>query len=215
MPGRPTLIKKYGNRRLYDTGESRYITLDELSEKIQGGEDVRVVDAKSGDDLTQATLTQIIIEGRGAAQLLPIPLLTQLIRLGDDALAEFFGRYVTGALEVYLQAKRGASAVSQLNPFASLPFAASDAMARMWMASPFGSGGRAPTPPPYMPEEPVEETASADDVAALRREIAELRETMQEQPTPKRRAPRRQKRTAKGSKSSAKSSKSSPKKKPS
>jgi len=183
MAGQPTLIKKYGNRRLYDTGRSRHITLDELAEKIQGGEDVRVVDAKSGEDLTQTTLTQLIIEGRQVARLLPVPLLLQLIRLGDDALAEFFGRYVTGALELYLQVRKGAGAVSQLNPFATLPFAASDAIARMWMSSPFG--GRDPTPPP-MPIQAVEEpAASADDVAALRREIAELRETMTDSPKPK------------------------------
>ena len=81
-----------GLRRLYDTGESRYITLEELSEKIRAGQDVRVVDAKTNEDLTQATLTQIIIESRGAARLLPPQLLTQLIRLGDDSLAEFFNR---------------------------------------------------------------------------------------------------------------------------
>ncbi len=175
----PTLIKKYGNRRLYDTGESRYVTLEELSDKIRGGEDVRVVDAKSGEDLTQATLTQIIVEGRGAAKLLPVPLLMQLIRLGDDALGEFFGRWVTGALEVYLQAKRGANAVSSFNPFATMPFNAADTLARMWMAAPFGGGGRAPTPPPEPMFEEPEDTASAQDVAALRREIEELKKSMQ------------------------------------
>ena len=76
-PG-PVIIKKYGNRRLYDTGSSRYITLEDLAEQIRGGQEVRVIDAASGDDLTQATLTQIIIEGRGAARLLPVGLLTQL-----------------------------------------------------------------------------------------------------------------------------------------
>ena len=104
-----TLIKKYGNRRLYDTGESRYITLDELAQKIRGGSDVRVVDAKTSEDLTQATLTQIILESGSAHRTLPIPLLTQMIRLGDDSLGEFFSRYVTAALEMYLAAKRGAT----------------------------------------------------------------------------------------------------------
>ncbi len=145
--GPPTLIKKYGNRRLYDTGESRYITLEELSRKIQGGGDVRVIDAKTGEDLTQGTLTQIIIEGRGAARMLPVPLLVQLIRLGDDALAEFFGRHVSDALSVYLEIKRGASAVARYNPFATMPFAASDALARMWMGAGLGTS-RAAQPPP-------------------------------------------------------------------
>lgn len=185
-----TLIKKYSNRRLYDTGESRYITLEELSGKIQGGEDVRVVDAKSNEDLTQATLTQIIIEGRGAGKLLPVPLLAQLIRLGDDALAEFFGRWVTGALEVYLQAKRGASAVSSFNPFATMPFSAGDALARMLMNNPFmpqRHQAAAPTPEP----EPEEPAASADDLATLRRELDELKRSMQPQPQPQPRKKRR------------------------
>jgi polyhydroxyalkanoate synthesis repressor PhaR len=55
------LIKKYGNRRLYDTGDSRYVTLDELAAKIRTGVDLRVVDAQNGEDLTQATLTQIVL----------------------------------------------------------------------------------------------------------------------------------------------------------
>lgn len=114
------LIKKYGNRRLYDTARSRYVTLEELAETIRDGADVRVVDAKTHADLTQATLTQIIIESRNAAAMLPVPLLTQLIRLGDDALAEFLGRYLAGALDMYLQARRGLQAY---NPFA------------MWMPS--------------------------------------------------------------------------------
>jgi len=81
------IVKKYSNRRLYDTEGSSYVTLEELADKIRQGADVRVLDAKTGEDLTQATLTQIILESRGAARLLPIPLLLQLIRMGDDALA--------------------------------------------------------------------------------------------------------------------------------
>ena len=134
----PVLIKKYGNRRLYDTGDSRYITLDELATKVRGGTDVRVVDVQSGDDLTQATLAQIILESGTAARVLPVGLLTQLIRLSDDALAEFFSRYVTAALDLYVQARRGVQAVASYNPLAQIPMTATDALSRMWMASPFG-----------------------------------------------------------------------------
>jgi polyhydroxyalkanoate synthesis regulator protein len=132
---------------------------------------VRVIDAASGDDLTQQTLTQIIIEGRGAARLLPVPLLTQLVRLGDDALAEFFGRYVTGALELYLQARRGAQAIAPFNPFAAMPFSASDALARLWMATPMARHAEPGEEPPRQP-------AAADDVASLRRELDELKKTV-------------------------------------
>ncbi|MFY0542233.1 polyhydroxyalkanoate synthesis regulator DNA-binding domain-containing protein [Nannocystis pusilla] len=98
-------VKKYGNRRLYDTEGSRYVTLEEIAERVRMGEDLKVVDAKSGQDLTQVTLAQIILESRGAARLLPVSLLKQLVRMRDDALAEFFGRYIAWALEVYLQLK--------------------------------------------------------------------------------------------------------------
>lgn len=184
MPNASLLVKRYSNRRLYDTTDSRYITLHDLAERIRAGADVRVVDAKTNDDLTQATLTQIIIESRGAAKLLPVPLLIQLIRLGDAALAEFFGRYMTLALELYLQAKRGAQSISSYNPFASVPFDAASAFARMFMgAFPFGEGGR-PVPAPAMPEPVVSEPAppsgrsSDPELAALRRELDDLKQSL-------------------------------------
>ena len=154
------LVKKYGNRRLYDTSSSRYITLDELTERIRQGDEVRVVDAKSNEDLTQATLTQVIIETRGAGHLLPVPLLHQLIRLKDDALAEFFGRYVSWALEVYVQAKQGMQMFTPFNPFASV--------------SPFLGGltGSRPPPPPAPAQAPSE------DVEGLRRELEDLKRSL-------------------------------------
>ncbi len=148
------LIKKYGNRRLYDTSDSRYVTLDELAAKIRSGADLRVVDAQSGEDLTQGTLTQIVLETGNAAKFLPVQLLTQMIRLSDDALAEFFSRYVTGALDLYLQAKRGVQSLATYNPLTQIPMAAGDALARMWMGG-FGGApyqqypGYTAPPPPY------------------------------------------------------------------
>ena len=205
------MIKKYGNRRLYDTGDSRYVTLDELAAKIRSGSDLRVVDAQTNDDLTQATLTQIVLETGNAAKFLPVQLLTQMIRLSDDALAEFFSRYVTGALDLYLQAKRGAQALATYNPLTQLPMAATDAIARMWMGSPFGPspyqqyGGYTVPPPPPMPAEPeeprprpstepgAEQRAEqrADDVAAMRRELDELKQALRESLPPKPRKKRK------------------------
>jgi polyhydroxyalkanoate synthesis repressor PhaR len=164
------LVKKYGNRRLYDTDQSRYVTLEQVGDIVRRGEDVRVVDAKSGEDLTAATLAQIIIEGRGAARLLPVPLLVQLIRMGDDALAEFLGQYVTWALEVYLQARQGAQAMSPFNPFLSSPFAGG--LSRM-----FGVGPAARVaPPPSRP--PAAAAAPGGELAELRREIEELKKSV-------------------------------------
>jgi polyhydroxyalkanoate synthesis repressor PhaR len=199
------VIKKYGNRRLYDTDLSRYVTLEELEDRIRRGDDVRVLDAKTNEDLTQQTLAQIILESRGAARLLPVPLLAQLIRMKDEALAEFFGRYVSTALELYLQARSGAEAVAPFVPMATMPFAASNALARMFLgASQMLPGQRRKTPVPvpdgpyaypppgldaqaYLSAPPVPDAAEGevvderaderleDDVAALRKELAELR----------------------------------------
>ena len=154
------LVKKYGNRRLYDTEESRYVRLDEIAERIRGGADVQVVDAKPGADLTAPTLAQIIFEDRNAARLLPVPLLVQLIRMGDEPLADFLGRYVSWALEMYLQAWSGLG--SLYNPFAALR----------------------PFPAPPTPERPrAPEGGTHDEVAELRRELADLRRTLKRKPS--------------------------------
>jgi polyhydroxyalkanoate synthesis repressor PhaR len=208
-PVAAVLIKKYGNRRLYDTGDSKYVTLEELAVKVRSGAELRVVDAQTGDDLTQATLAQIVLETGHAAKFLPVQLLTQMIRLSDDALAEFFSRYVTGALDVYLQAKRGVQSLGSYNPLAQIPVAASDALARMWMGSPFGQPFQqapaqqpyayaqppyvAPPPPPddhHEPEPPQRgstprmttpgQQGQGEDVAAMRRELDELKVAIRE-----------------------------------
>ena len=64
-------IKRYSNRKLYDTTDSRYITMEELAEKIRLGADARIIDARTNEDLTAQTLTQIVVESRGAARMLP------------------------------------------------------------------------------------------------------------------------------------------------
>jgi polyhydroxyalkanoate synthesis repressor PhaR len=148
--------------------------MSELSEKIRGGSDVRVMDAKSGEDLTQVTLTQIIIESRGAGRLLPVPLLKQLIRLGDDALAEFLGRYLTTALGMYLQLKRGAQSVTPYFPFAQLPMDATSAFARMMMGAAPWIESSAPAPAPA----PTPAPAPSSEMAEMRRELDELKAVM-------------------------------------
>ena len=198
------MIKKYGNRRLYDTGDSRYVTLDELALKIRAGADLRIVDAQTNEDLTQATLTQLVLETGHAAKFLPVQLLTQMIRLSDDSLAEFFSRYVTGALEMYLQAKRGVQAIPGYNTLSQLPMAATDALARMWMGGPMGMAG---FPSPYQPQpypqsypqpqqgpitvapppppEPEPPAAGGGEVAAMRHELDELKQMLRDSMTAK------------------------------
>jgi polyhydroxyalkanoate synthesis repressor PhaR len=88
MPAKddPVVIKKYANRRLYNTGTSTYVTLDDLAEMVKGGEDFTVQDAKSGEDITHTVLTQIIfeLENKGGQTMLPIPFLRQLISFYGD-----------------------------------------------------------------------------------------------------------------------------------
>ncbi len=82
------LIKRYGSRKLYDTEESRYVSLEELAAWIRSGQQIRVIDNKSSDDVTPQTLTQIISEeGRRGTSMLPNDLLHDLIRIGEEAVS--------------------------------------------------------------------------------------------------------------------------------
>ena len=82
------VVKRYGSRKLYDTEESRYVSLDELAGWIRGGQQIRVIDNRSNEDVTAQTLTQIISEeGRKGTSLLPNELLHELIRIGEQAVS--------------------------------------------------------------------------------------------------------------------------------
>jgi polyhydroxyalkanoate synthesis repressor PhaR len=96
------VIKKYANRRLYNTETSTYVTLDDLATMVRSDRDFVVYDAKTGDDLTHSVLTQIIVEQEnrvGGQTLLPVPFLRQLIRFYDDSI----GRMVPGYLQFSLE----------------------------------------------------------------------------------------------------------------
>jgi polyhydroxyalkanoate synthesis repressor PhaR len=96
------IIKKYGNRRLYDTATSQYINLEEIATLIRNGKKVRVVDAKTGQDLTRVTLTQIIVEdAKGGPTGLPLELLRQLIVASDHVGREFVMWYLNSAFNAY------------------------------------------------------------------------------------------------------------------
>ncbi len=99
--GEPILIKKYANRRLYNTASSRYVTLDQLADLIKDGEDFVVVDAKSGEDLTHSVLTQIIFdkEAKDEKHMLPLPFLRQLISFYGDKLENMIPGYLQSAME--------------------------------------------------------------------------------------------------------------------
>ena len=96
------VIKKYGNRRLYDATNSRYVNLDDLAAFIREGKDVKVLDAKTGQDLTRVVLTQIITEDAKDKPVgLPLELLRQLIMASDEVRQEFIMWYLKSAFDAY------------------------------------------------------------------------------------------------------------------
>ena len=96
-------IKKYANRRLYDTESSTYITLDRLAHMVREGREFEVVDAKSGEDITRQVLTQIIVdeEARGGETMLPINFLKQLIGLYGNSMQNFVPQYLEAAMDAF------------------------------------------------------------------------------------------------------------------
>jgi polyhydroxyalkanoate synthesis repressor PhaR len=101
------VLKKYSNRRLYDTEQSKYVTLNELGELIRNGRQVQIFDAKSHEDVTAFILTQIVLEqAKNKNALLPVPMLHLVIQYGDNVLSEFFDRYLQQVVQAYLKYKQ-------------------------------------------------------------------------------------------------------------
>ena len=147
----PVTIKKYANRRLYNTATSSYVTLDHLCRMVKEGADFVVYDAKTGEDITRSVLTQIIVEEEAKGQnLLPISFLKQLIGFYGDNLQFLVPRYLEQAMQSfahnqeqmrqYMQGTFG-----QIFPFANLEEMGKQNIAlferTMKMFSPFGPGG--------------------------------------------------------------------------
>ncbi len=150
------VIKRYSNRKLYDTQESRYVTLEELEELIRAGKEISVVDVSTGEDLTSVTLAQIILENeRNHRATLPTAFLHQLIKHGE-AWQDFVQKSLKSSLEGVLTSQREA-----------------DRVFREWA----GRAGWLQAPP--APAEPrPEKRSEAADTEALRDEVAALREQL-------------------------------------
>jgi len=114
-------IKKYANRRLYDTESSTYITLDRLAQMVREGREFEVVDAKSGEDITRQVLTQIIVEeeARGAT-MLPLNFLKQLIGLYGNSMQNFVPQYLEAAMDAFQRNQSAARDAFGGNVFADL-----------------------------------------------------------------------------------------------
>src|ERR1700751_4878894 len=141
------LIKKYGNRRLYDTADSCYVNLDDIAAFIREGRDVQVLDAKTGKDLTRVTLTQIITEDAKEKQTgLPLELLRQLIVASDEVRQGFVMWYLKSAFDSYQKVQDAVQ--SRLGEVQSAILSPVDMMKKF-------IGGQAP-PPQTEPETDID-----------------------------------------------------------
>jgi len=147
------VIKKYGNRRLYDTSGSRYVNLDEIASLVRKGKTVQVVDAKTVEDLTRVTLTQIITEdAKDKPTGLPLELLRQLIVASDQTRQEFVMWYLKSAFDTYQSVQNAVQ--NRLGEMQSAILAPVESVKRILT--------------PHSPAQPESE------LEALRRRIAEL-----------------------------------------
>ncbi len=168
------VIKKYGNRRLYDTAASRYLNLEDIAALIREGKEIKVVDAKSGQDLTRVTLTQIITEdAKDKPTGLPLELLRQLIIASDEVRQEFIMWYLKSAFDTY--AKVQDAVQSRLGEVQSAILSPVDLMKRFLGVTPGAQSAQT------LPESEVE---------ALRRRVAELEKKLQKPPRRKRATPK-------------------------
>ena len=163
----PVVIKKYGNRRLYDTAGSRYVNLDDIAALIREGRELKVVDAKTGQDLTRVTLTQIITEdAKDKPTGLPLELLRQLIVASDEVRQEFVMWYLKSAFDTYQKVQD--TVQSRLGEVQSAILSPVDMMKSFLGTAP------APSPPPQ--KQKVETEPEMD---ALRKRVAELEARLQ------------------------------------
>lgn len=133
--GTPVTIKKYANRRLYNTATSSYVTLDHLCHMVKDGTDFVVYDAKTGEDITRSVLTQIIVEEEAKGQnLLPIGFLRQLISFYGDSLGGVVPRYLEYSMQAFAQHEEQMRSLVQ-NAFDGLfPFNQFEEMGKQNMA---------------------------------------------------------------------------------
>jgi polyhydroxyalkanoate synthesis repressor PhaR len=171
------IIKKYANRRLYDTESSTYITLERLAEMVRQKRDFQVVDAKTGEDITRSVLTQIIMdeESRGST-MLPVNFLRQLISMYGDQMQAVVPQYLEASLD-QLQRNQSQLRETMAGAFAANPFAE---MARrnMEMFTAAATGGRAKAE-----DAPAEAAAPAgeggkSELADLKAQLAELQKKL-------------------------------------
>ncbi|MGY2049261.1 polyhydroxyalkanoate synthesis repressor PhaR [Methylobacterium sp. JK268] len=181
----PTVIKKYANRRLYHTGTSTYVTLEDLAAMVQAGEDFVVYDAKSGEDITRSVLTQIIFEQEnkaGAENLLPVAFLRQLIRFYGDSMRAMVPSYLEFSMDHLTREQDGLrEKMSQTFGASAFQHAMEEQVRAnmtffseaMRMFTPFTQGAAVPEKPTE-PAPPAPPAASRGELDDLRRQMLEM-----------------------------------------
>lgn len=175
----PITIKKYANRRLYNTGTSTYVTLEDLAAMVKAGEDFVVYDAKSGEDITRSVLAQIIFEqeNKEGQSLLPITFLRQLIRFYGDSMQMLVPRYLEASIDSFTR-DQGKFREQMAQAFGVSGFGPIEEQARrnmemfekaFAMFTPFARGGQ---------EKPAEEKpqggGSSGEMDELKRQLEEM-----------------------------------------
>jgi polyhydroxyalkanoate synthesis repressor PhaR len=183
----PIVIKKYANRRLYNTGTSTYVTLEDLAEMVKKGEEFTVQDAKTGDDITHPVLTQIIfeLENKDGQNMLPIPFLRQLISFYGDQMQMIVPSFLEQSMiafskeqERFREQMKGAFGKTPIDMMKT-PIKALEEQTRrnvemfqnaMRMFTPFPPAGSNSTPA----AEPVKKEEKGDDLQELKAQIAAM-----------------------------------------
>ncbi|MGB3166003.1 MAG: polyhydroxyalkanoate synthesis repressor PhaR [Alteraurantiacibacter sp.] len=172
----PVIIKKYANRRLYNTRSSSYITLDDLANMVRENIDFQVLDAKSGNDITHSSLTQIIREEEAAGEhMLPVSFLRQLIGMYGNSMQAMMPPYLEAAMANFqtnqskLQdAFKSSMGTGALTRMAETNMAMFQAAAQAFMPGAAGAGAAAAEPASEKSEK------KADDIDTLREQMAEM-----------------------------------------
>jgi polyhydroxyalkanoate synthesis repressor PhaR len=186
----PTTIKKYANRRLYNTGTSTYVTLEDLASMVKDGEDFLVYDAKTGDDITRSVLAQIIFEQENKAgqNLLPTTFLRQLIRFYGDSMQMVVPKYLEQSIDT-LTREQEKFRKQLTNTFSGTPFAPLEEHVRrnmelfqqtFSMFKPFvppRGGNSAPAPEPE--KAAVEAPADTGNIDDLRRQMKDMQDRLE------------------------------------
>jgi polyhydroxyalkanoate synthesis repressor PhaR len=188
----PVVIKKYANRRLYNTETSTYVTLDDLAAMVKGERDFVVFDAKTGDDLTHAVLTQIIVDQESQKRgetLLPIPFLRQLIRFYGASIERFVPSYLQASLESLAKEqerfrKQFTGAFTPAGAFEAYQETARKNLAMfeqaMLMFSPFGKNLNAAGKPGEELKKPeVVKSGQSEEIAELKAQLATIQSKLE------------------------------------